>query len=906
MESDLGLRGSKLKELLDMEREAEIEEFDQLFKTLSRRDLEQRGLCISNLSMGEITAGLYGKVLIPFEYINYKQHKKVDEQTHKLSNGDIVTVTDANTRPSSTSELRGIVYRVTEKAVIVSFNEFDDALNELSEPLTLCLLPNDITYLRCKQAVKKLTEYVESDSLENVRNILCGYSEPSKELNEFPEELARKVEDNWFNENLNSIQKEAVIHSLKSKELAIIHGPPGTGKTTTLVEFIKKACMDLNAKVLCCAPSNIAVDNIAEKLIQGEGSLKVVRIGHPARLLDSVQNRCLDALVQRADATEVVMDSKKELKSVLNKLSKQGNKEEKAALREERKRLRGDIREFEKKAVKEIFTGAQVILSTTTMAGGNKLFNFCSNLPGKVLDIVVIDECAQATEPSCWIPIQYAKKVVFAGDHKQLEPTIKSMEAAKEGLSNTLFEQMINKYPEASKMLTIQYRMNEKIMKWSSEAMYGNELVAAPEVADHLLSDNEELKLPENPDCDTEELKTFLENPLYLIDTSYCKMYESVEEDSGSKSNIGEGSLIKVMVERLKLLGLNDSQIGVITPYNAQANLIRKALREEPSKNKKSFCEVSTVDGFQGREKDVIIISMVRSNLHGEVGFLRNERRMNVAVTRARKLCILIGDTDCVSKSMVAASKETTLDNDVKVPEEISTFYDNKISFLGNLCEYFKKYGEYVSANEFRDDDRVLFDVGEAEKTNIKEEIKAETEEKQDEASNKSKKKRKRNKKKNKGNNQEEEKKVSKVAIEQQNTTTPLEPLSKPTKSDYKNARAPKVAEKQQKPAPKTEPEIDFEEEKAAKRREKNKKKRQKQKQKKKEAEQQEKEKLDKMDEDEYLDFLIDTNHKCQFKEGGKQCKKQNALYLRECLMCHSKYCFPHLQPEVHDCKGLQ
>ena len=258
----------------------------------------------------------------------------------------------------------------------------------------------------------------------------------------------------------------------------------------------------------------------------------------------------------------------------------------------------------------------------------------------------MIDECAQATEPSCWIPLQYARKVVFAGDHKQLEPTIKSIEASKQGLSNTLFEQVITKYPDTSKMLKIQYRMNENIMKWSSEAMYGNELVAAPEVAHHLLSDNEELKIADSDDPDTEDLQLFLTNSLYIIDTSYCKMYESVEADTSSKYNMGEASLVAVMVEKLKSLGIRDSDIGVITPYNAQAIMIRKSLRATATGASRSFCEVSTVDGFQGREKEVIIISMVRSNLHGEVGFLRNERRMNVAVTRARKLCILIGDVD--------------------------------------------------------------------------------------------------------------------------------------------------------------------------------------------------------------------------------------------------------------------
>jgi ATP-dependent RNA/DNA helicase IGHMBP2 len=496
---------------------------------------------------------------------------------------------------------------------------------------------------------------MNDESLENLRNILWAQIPPSNELNPLPKDLEEKIETNWYNPNINSIQKEAVIHCLKSKELAVVHGPPGTGKTTTLVEFIKKACLEMGAKVLCCAPSNIAVDNIAEKLLEGEGKINVVRIGHPARLLESVQNRCLDALVQKADSTEIMQDSKKDLQKVLNSLAKEKDWGKKQELREERNALKKDVKKFEKKAVIEILNGAQVILSTTTMAGDSKLFKYCQNIPGKTLDIVVIDECAQATEPSWWIPLQYAKKAIFAGDHKQLEPTIKSIEASKNGLSYTLFEQVITLYPEVSKMLKIQYRMNERIMQWSSESMYNNELLAAPGVATHRLCDSEEYKIP--TDWEDDDLHRFLEDSLFIIDTSYCKMFESVEMDTNSKYNVGEASLVAVVVGKLKLLGIRDWDIGIITPYNAQAIVIRKALREK--NQTKIFWEVSTVDGFQGREKEVIIISMVRSNFHGEVGFLTNERRMNVAVTRARKLWILIGDTDWVSKSVnLAAQKD--------------------------------------------------------------------------------------------------------------------------------------------------------------------------------------------------------------------------------------------------------
>lgn len=265
---------------------------------------------------------------------------------------------------------------------------------------------------------------------------------------------------------------------------------------------------------------------------------------------------------------------------------------------------------------------------------------------------------------------------MFAGDHKQLEPTIKSEEASRKGLSMTLFEQVITKYPNVSKMLKIQYRMNEDIMKWSSESMYNNELIAAPEVAHHLLSDSDQYRVP-SENGDDEDYAKFLANSLFMVDTSYCKMFEGVQEDSGSKFNLGEASLVGVLVEKLKALGIQDADIGVITPYSAQASVIRKTLREDSAELQRSFCEVSTVDGFQGREKEVIVISMVRSNLYGEVGFLKNERRMNVAVTRARKLCILIGDAQVTQTSMGSVK--------ARVPEDQCSFYDNQISFLSNL-----------------------------------------------------------------------------------------------------------------------------------------------------------------------------------------------------------------------------
>lgn len=293
--------------------------------------------------------------------------------------------------------------------------------------------------------------------------------------------------------------------------------------------------------------------------------------------------------------------------------------------------------------------------------------------------------------------MQYAEKVVFAGDHMQLAPLIKSKTAAKLGLSDTLFEQVIRHSPKLVRMLKIQHRMNENIMFWSSECMYKGELVAAPSVADQLLGDSANYKVPKGKEMNTlefEDQRCFLSESLFCIDTSSCNLYESEISDSFSKYNIGEAGLVKLTVNKLKRLGMKDDDIGVITPYRAQVNIIRKFLTDDEKWSKRSYCDVSTVDGFQGREKEVIIISMVRSNDNYSVGFLSDERRLNVAITRAMKLCIIIGDSYVVRKTRKEDKK-----NMWKVDQ--CTFYDNHNNFLTNMYRYFKRFGEWRNAIDY-------------------------------------------------------------------------------------------------------------------------------------------------------------------------------------------------------------
>ena len=285
---------------------------------------------------------------------------------------------------------------------------------------------------------------------------------------------------------------------MRQRELAVVHGPPGTGKTTTIVEYILQevAC---GHKVLCCAPSNVAVDNLLEKLTAK--LKKVVRLGHPARMNQALQRHSLDAIVSCSDQTQLVQDVRADIDKTLGKMKKGKGS---AGLRNEVKELRKELRERERNAIKEILQNAQVVLSTLTSA--NAIDGPLRNLPENHFDVVVIDECSQSLEMACWIAILQSKKVVLAGDHKQLPPTIMSVEAAKKGLELTLMERVIEMFgDEVVRMLTTQYRMNHNIMDWSSKTFYDSKLEAADSVSSRLLCQLP--KLDQNED--TGEIPSF-------------------------------------------------------------------------------------------------------------------------------------------------------------------------------------------------------------------------------------------------------------------------------------------------------------------------------------------------------------------------------------------------------------
>ncbi|MGL6096380.1 MAG: AAA domain-containing protein, partial [Fimbriiglobus sp.] len=421
---------------------------------------------------------------------------------------------------------------------------------------------------------------------------------------------------------LNATQLAAVEFALAAPDVAVIHGPPGTGKTTTVVELIRRA-VALGQKVLACAPSNAAVDNLLEKLLAA--GLDPVRLGHPARVAPALRDRALDLLVQSHPDARAAKKYAKDARGLFRKADKWSKTKplpgEKAALRAEAKALLADARKLEQLAVDRVLVEATVVCATLTGVDSNTL--------GKIrFDLAVLDEACQATEPASWLPLIRADRVVFAGDPCQLPPTVISNAAVDQGLAVSLMERvMADLGPGVSRLLAVQYRMHADIMGFPNAEFYGGELVAHESVVGHRLCDL--------PGVRSEPLT---ETVARFVDTAGAGFDEELEEDSESRRNPQEAGLAAKYVRRFLAAGVLPGAVAVITPYSAQVRVLRELLRD-------TGVEVDSVDGFQGREKEAVVISLVRSNVEGEIGFLGDVRRTNVAVTRARRGLVVIGDS---------------------------------------------------------------------------------------------------------------------------------------------------------------------------------------------------------------------------------------------------------------------
>ncbi|XP_037538873.1 DNA-binding protein SMUBP-2 [Nematolebias whitei] len=623
---------SKTLELLQEEREAEIQETRIWQENVSLKDLQNKGVCLLKLQIGSQSTGLYGRTVVVLEPRKHLGFSSLP--SNSFGPGDIVGLYDSSGCSAASQICTGIVTRVSQASVSVAFDDLKDGVGfDRDAFYNLLKLANDVTYKRMKRALNSLSGYSNGPA-GSLINVLFGDAQPSSHSQQNEVEL--------FNSDLDDSQREAVTFALSQRELAVIHGPPGTGKTTTVVEIILQA-VKRGQKVLCCAPSNVAVDNLVERLARCKA--KVLRLGHPARLLESIQKHSLDAVLAQSDNANIIADIRKDIDKAFLGMKKKPDKGERVNFKREIGELRKELKNREATAMTQILKSADVVLSTNTGA--------CDDGPLKLLsaehfDWVVIDECAQALESSCWIALLRARKCILAGDHKQLPPTIKSQTAASKGLSLSLMERLIQMYGDSVvRMLTVQYRMNSAIMEWASRNMYSGRLTAHSSVERHLLKD-----LP-GVTC-VEETST----PLLLIDTAGCGLTEMEVTEEQSKGNRGEVDIVELHIKALTEAGVKAKDIAVIAPYNLQVDLLRQKLSSRHPE-----LEIKSVDGFQGREKEAVVLSLVRSNRKGEVGFLAEDRRINVAVTRARRHIAVVCDTQTVQshaflKSLVSHMTE--------------------------------------------------------------------------------------------------------------------------------------------------------------------------------------------------------------------------------------------------------
>ena len=421
---------------------------------------------------------------------------------------------------------------------------------------------------------------------------------------------------------LNPTQEKAVNEVLRAKDVAIVHGPPGTGKTTTLVEAIYET-LHRESQVLVCAQSNMAVDWISEKLV--DRGVNVLRIGNPTRVNDKMLSFTYERRFEAHPDYEMLWAIRKAIRQIRAN-RKRGNDNYHQKL----ERLKSRAAEIEIRINAELFGEARVIASTLT-GSANRL------LEGQKYHTLFIDEAAQALEAACWIPIRRASRVIFAGDHCQLPPTVKSLPALKGGLGKTLMECIVERLPEAVTLLGVQYRMNEEIMRFSSDWFYGGKVQTAPQIKYRGILD--------------------YDLPMVWVDTSDLDIHEEFVGESFGRINKIEAELtlneLKKYFTKIGKARILEERIdvGIISPYRAQVQYLRRLIKKnEFYKPYRHLISVNTVDGFQGQERDIIVISLVRSNDEGQIGFLRDLRRMNVAITRARMKLIILGDAKTMTR----------------------------------------------------------------------------------------------------------------------------------------------------------------------------------------------------------------------------------------------------------------
>lgn len=591
------------RQLLQMEYDYEKEEYKRLSEELGVARNVQRGLCWHPVRVGRNHYNSLNQLVVEV----YRGEEHSDEE-HQFEYGRQVRFFVENDLGQVTyKHYVGTVSYVEENRmaiVVPSASVIMDMENSAGLGVQLSL---DETSYRTMFEVLNDVEKTTNTRLVALRDVLCGLVEPG-----FRDIYPMRFP--W----LNRSQEVAVNNILACRDVMIVHGPPGTGKTTTLVEAIYET-LNREPQVLVCAQSNMAVDWISEKLV--DRGVPVLRIGNPSRVNDKMLSFCYERQFESHPDYPELWSMRKAIRQLQGLDKKHRNSD---TVRNRIAKLRHRAEELEVKINAELFNQARVV--SCTLVGSNSVL-----LKGRQFSTLFVDEAGQALEAATWIAVRKADRVILAGDHCQLPPTIKCYEAERSGLSRTMMERVAMRWPEAVTLLCVQYRMHSDIMKFSSQWFYGGNLVAAPDVESRGILD--------------------YDIAMEWIDTTDMDFAERTVSAGNSRLNTLEGDFfiaeLERYVQRIGVQRILDERIdfGLISPYKAQVKYLRSKIKKSAVlKPIKQQLSINTIDGFQGQERDVVMISLVRSNDDGRIGFLSDLRRMNVAITRARMKVMIVGD----------------------------------------------------------------------------------------------------------------------------------------------------------------------------------------------------------------------------------------------------------------------
>ena len=607
----------ELEKWLTLEKQEDLRQFQSYLLPLSLAEKRERGYLWYPLTILHQGFSIGENIKVSVERTKNKG------KAHVFRAGNPIRLCEITDQKEGTY-LVGVVHFVREDTMQIIFGQ--SFLPDWVFKSSIAILPEfDEKSYREMESVLKTLKNTHKGRIQHFKEILFGDKLPVFSL----------LKDEVLNPLLNNSQNDAINHIISAKDISIIHGPPGTGKTTTLVSAIARLC-DIEYQVLVCAPSNTAVDLLTERI--SKKGINVVRLGNISRVDEDILNHTLDYQISAHEESKAIKRMRIEADALRKKANSfrtpldYGQKRQKRELLSEASDLSTWVNQLEKRLIEQILDRAQVI--TCTLVGAAH-----SLLAGRKFTTVLIDEAAQALEPATWIPILKAERVVLCGDPFQLPPTVKSRDANKSGLALTLMEKAIQK-GFVHQMLEVQYRGNELIMGYSNQYFYNNKLLASPTVK------NKKLPFQDN-------------SPLIFIDTAGTGFEEKPEPGSGSLYNADEFSLLREHIYRIinetqALVNFDFPSIVILSPYKGQINYMEREIRAD-DKLVNLAIKVKTIDGFQGQESDIVIVSLVRSNEKNDIGFLKDYRRFNVAITRAKSQVVVVGDSSTIGKDLFFA-----------------------------------------------------------------------------------------------------------------------------------------------------------------------------------------------------------------------------------------------------------